>query len=444
MKFFKFKVPWRRKQTGMFYTGIGSAQFSDHNAYVYAKETYKENVFAFACIDKVAKAVSSVLWDLYIEKTDGEKEKVVNHPSKDIFKRPNPKEGFGALMYKATAYLLISGDSWFHKIAPETGKNKSYAKELYTLRPDMMKILVNPDTGVITGYEYGTGSNKVIYPVDPVTLQAEVKQVKLFDPLNELYGMGPSKPAAKEIDSSNDATEWNKCLLQNKGQPGMVYIFEEKLSDQQFDRMKDQLHSEYSGPQNAGKNMILEGARDVKPFGLTPAEFDFIESNRELARKIALAYGVPPMLLGIPGDNTYSNYKEARQAFWEDTVIPYLNLFKEELNAWLFPEKDPAFIDYNLDKVPALAGKRQMLWENAQKSEFLTINQKLNMVGFDELGDAGDTVLVPASMIPLEMAGETLGDTEDDDKLISKLMKEGYSEEQACSFLGLAFEDGYV
>jgi len=449
---FKFKLPWKRKQgsSGVAYSSVGDATFSDHDSYKFAQETYKENVFAFACIDRIAKAISSVDWDLYIKDKLGEKERVLENPSKAILDRPNPSESFGALMYKAAAYLVISGDSWFHKMGPTTGRNSGMAKELEVLRPDKMKIVVDKDTGVIKGYEYGTGENKIFYPIDPVTMQAEVKQVKLFDPLNDLYGMGPSKPAAREIDSSNDATDWNKALLQNKGQPGMLYIFDDKLSDMQYDRMKQQLHEEYSGPQNAGKNMILEGARDVKPFGLTPAEFDFIESHRETARKIATAYGVPPMLLGIPGDNTYSNYKEARQAFWEDTVTYYLNLFKEELNAWLFPTGDKVFIDYNLDKVPALAPKRQILWENAQKSDFLTINQKLKMVGLEGIGDQGDVVLVQASMIPLDMVGVGLGEepaneeNDEDDKMIDQLLKEGYTEEDACRFLGLAYQDNHV
>ncbi|MEZ5874510.1 MAG: phage portal protein [Hyphomicrobiales bacterium] len=37
---------------------------------------------------------------------------------------------------------------------------------------------------------------------------------------------------------------------------------------------------------------------------------------------MALALGVPPMLLGIPGDNTYSNYAEANCSFWRQTVLP--------------------------------------------------------------------------------------------------------------------------
>jgi Phage portal protein len=42
----------------------------------------------------------------------------------------------------------------------------------------------------------------------------------------------------------------------------------------------------------------------------------------ESAREIALAFGVPPMLLAIAGDNTYANYQEANRAFWRQSVLP--------------------------------------------------------------------------------------------------------------------------
>ena len=52
---------------------------------------------------------------------------------------------------------------------------------------------------------------------------------------------------------------------------------------------------------------------------------DFIEAKHAAAREIALAFGVPPMLLGIPGDNTYANYAEANRAFWRQTVLPLVD-----------------------------------------------------------------------------------------------------------------------
>src|SRR3546814_10724580 len=49
---------------------------------------------------------------------------------------------------------------------------------------------------------------------------------------------------------------------------------------------------------------------------------DFLELKHSAAREIAMAFGVPPMLLGLPGDATYANYREANRALWRLTVLP--------------------------------------------------------------------------------------------------------------------------
>ena len=142
------------------------------------------------------------------------------------------------------------------------------------------------------------------------------------------------------------------------------------------------------------QELIIDGDQgaDVKPYGYSPSDLEFTEGGRELARRIAFAYGVPPMLVGIPGDNTYSNQKEARQAFWEDTVVYYLNYFAQELNFWLFND-ETNYLSYSLDDVPALAPKRESKWKTAQDSDFLTINEKRVMVGLAET-EGGDVILV--------------------------------------------------
>ncbi len=98
-----------------------------------------------------------------------------------------------------------------------------------------------------------------------------------------------------------------------------------KLSPDQFERLKAELEDELSRARaNAGRPMVLEGGLDWKEMGFSPKDMDFIEAKNGAAREIALALGVPPMLLAIPGDNTYANYAEANRAFWRQTVIPLL------------------------------------------------------------------------------------------------------------------------
>lgn len=69
--------------------------------------------------------------------------------------------------------------------------------------------------------------------------------------------------------------------------------------------------------------------------GLSPKDMDFVEARNGAARDIALAFGVPPMLLGIPGDNTYANYQEANRAFYRLTVLPLLTRTASALSCGL-------------------------------------------------------------------------------------------------------------
>ena len=153
-------------------------------------------------------------------------------------------------------------------------------------------------------------------------------------------------------------------------------------------------------------------------------------------------YGVPPQLLGIPGDSTYANYREARAALWEDTVLYYLNYIKTELNNWMFGKDSDEFIDFNLDNIPALAYKRDKLWERAQKSDFLTLNEKREMTGHEKKGPEGDVIVVQASMTTLDdiVNGPAEEDqTEEDKKLIKELQESGYSEDEINSMLGFSY-----
>ena len=138
----------------------------------------------------------------------------------------------------------------------------------------------------------------------------------------------------------------------------------------------------------------------------SPKDMDFIAAKHVAAREVALALGVPPMLLGIPGANTYSNYAEANRSFWRQTVLPLVNRTAKALSGWLAP----AFADDgagragdapslelrpDLDAVEALSTEREALWERVRRSDFLTVNEKRAAVGYGAI-DGGDTLAVTA------------------------------------------------
>ena len=116
---------------------------------------------------------------------------------------------------------------------------------------------------------------------------------------------------------------------------------------------------------------------------LTPTDMDYIEARRESAREIALAFGVPPMLLGIPGDNTYANYREANLAFWRLTILPLVQRTVRALEDWFSGvTRDAVKLKADLDAVPALGPEREALWNRLNAADFLSVDEKREIAGF--------------------------------------------------------------
>jgi HK97 family phage portal protein len=218
--------------------------------------------------------------------------------------------------------------------------------------------------------------------------------------------MSPIEAGAYSIDQHNEAMAWMQALLQNSARPSGALVVSNgnTLSDDNFQRLKAQIEEQYSGSGNAGRPMLLEGGLDWKAMGLSPTDMGIIESKYSSARDVALALGVPPQLLGIPGDNTYSNYAEARLAFWEDTALPMLDYIIQDWNAWLAAPYGVE-IRADVDSIPAIADKRSKLWDMANTSTDLTINERRAMKGYEPIV-GGDVLFVSSAQITLEEANQ--------------------------------------
>lgn len=417
------------------FTGMGTTtSWTPHNYRNFAEESFMKNVVAFRCILKIAESVASVPWTLFRKLKGDKTEPVESHPVIPLLERANPQESFAYIVMATMAYLLMSGNAFMECVAPATGPNRMVPKELYSLRPDRVKIETNEQR--IIGYTYTVGGYKHTFEVEPVSGQCDLLHLKSFNPVNDLWGMAITEPTAREIDTANQATTWGKKMLENEGRPGLVATVDPEVTDEQFDLMERLLREKHSGPINAGANLLLRGGT-VTPYGWSPKEMDFIQSNQELARRIALGYGVPSMLLGIPGDNTYSNYQEARLAFWQETVFWYLRYLRGEFNNWLFFDEPDLTLDYVLDDVPALSVQRDKLWERAEKASFLKINEKREMVGYEPV-KGGDVILIPATMLPIGEEVPPVGEGEagKETRTREELKKEGYTDEEIDSMLG--------
>lgn len=345
-----------------------------------AEEGYKKNVVVYRCVSLISRGVASVPWRLY----QGDI-RLESHPLLTLLQTPNPQQGCARFMEALTAYLLLAGNVYVEAVMSE-----DEPLELYLLRPDRVRIIPGI-AGVPEAFEYTLGGRSLRIPVDPLNGQSRVLHIKTFNPLHDWYGMSPIEAAAHAIDQHNAVASHNLALLQNGGRPSGALQFRpgkegEILADEQRHRLREELREALEGTRNSGRIMIMEGDFEWKEMGLSPKDLDFIEGKYLSSREISQVYGVPPMLVGVPGESTFSNYKEARFHLWEDTILPHLEMIKSELNQWITPLfGEEFFLDYDTDSIPALAPKREGLWRKIEKASFLTINEKRALVGYPSL-----------------------------------------------------------
>jgi len=354
-----------------------------------SEEGYQKNVIVYRSVNLIARGAASVPWRLYRRE-----EELLEHPLLDLIHYPSPRQAGSAFIEATLAYLLLAGNSYIEVVRGLDGK----PAELYPLRPDRVKII--PGTaGIPHAYEYTVSGMKRILRGDSLNHRGNVLHLKLFHPLNDWYGMSPIEAAACSIDQHNAVAGHNLALLQNGGRPSGALIIGQNeshhLTQEQREELRQDVRSLYEGELNAGRVLVLEGDFQWKEMGLSPKDLDFIKGKNLSAREISQAYGVPPMLVGVPGDATFSNYKEARFHLWEDTILPLLDHLTDEINLWLAPQFERNLkLSYDIDKIPALAQRREEAWAKIANAPFLTLNEKRRAVGYAPL-EGGDVLNPP-------------------------------------------------
>ncbi len=337
-----------------------------------AREGYSKNPIVYRAVRMIAEAAASAPWLLY----EGEQE-LDTHPLLALMRRPNPAQSGAGLMESIYGHLMVAGNAYLEVVAID-----GVPREIFALRPDRMKVVPGAD-GWPRAFHYTAGARTVEF-VQEGDLPP-ILHLSLFHPLNDHYGFAPIEAAQTSLDVHNASGAWTKALLDNAARPSgaLVYTGEGNLNDEQFARLKAELEDGYAGARNAGRPLLLEGGLDWKTMAMSPRDMDFIEAKREAAREIALAFGVPPMLLGIPGDNTYANYREANRAFWRQTVLPLVARTAQSLGNWLGGAWGQELrLSYDADQIDALSTEREALWDRVASADFLTRDEKRQAVGY--------------------------------------------------------------
>jgi len=359
----------------------GRVAWSPRDVVSLARSGFQGNPIGFRAVKLIAEAAAA----LPLVLQDAER-RYETHPVLELIRRPNGAQGRAELFEAVYGFLLLAGNAYLEAVPGAT----ALPGELHVLRPDRMALVPGAD-GWPVAYDYTVAGRS--HRFDMGGGAQPVCHIRTFHPQDDHYGFSPLQAAATAIDVHSSASAWSKALLDNAARPSGAIVFrgtdgQGQLTPDQYDRLVGEMEAHHQGARNAGRPMLLEGGLDWKPMGFSPSDMEFHQTKQAAAREIAIAFGVPPMLMGIPGDATYANYQEANRAFYRLTVLPLVARVTAAVSHWLAGFTGEAVeLRPDLDQIPALAAERDQQWARVGAADFLTPAEKRLILGLPRLAE---------------------------------------------------------
>lgn len=365
------------------YHGMGRVAWSPRDVVSLTRSGFSGNPIGFRAVKLIAEAAAALPLVL-----QDQRQRYEVHPVLELIGNPNLAQGRAELFEALYGQLLLTGNGYLEAVASDL----ALPMELHVLRSDRINLVPGVD-GWPVAYEYAVGGKKIRF--DMTGERPPICHIKSFHPQDDHYGFSPMQAAASAVDVHNAASAWSKGLLDNAARPSGAIVYrgsegQSSLSADQYDRLLSEMESHHQGARNAGRPMLLEGGLDWKPMGFSPSDMEFQKTKEAAAREIAVAFGVPPMLLGLTGDATYTNYQEANRAFFRLTVLPLVTRVAASVADWLSRyDAGRLVLKPDLDQVPALSSERDDQWKRVSRAKFLTADEKRALLGLPKLPDAG-------------------------------------------------------
>ena len=359
----------------------GRVAWSARDLVSLAKTGFQGNPMGFRAVKLISEAAAALPLVL-----QDDQRRYDTHPVLDLIRRPNGAQGRAELFEAIYGHLLLSGNAYIEAV-PGMAKLPG---ELHVLRSDRMALVPGVD-GWPVAYDYSVGGRTHRFGM--VDGAQPICHIKTFHPQDDHYGFSPLQAAAVAIDVHSSASAWSKALLDNAARPSGAIIYkgadgQSQLTNDQYDRLVGEMEQHHQGARNAGRPMLLEGGLDWKPMGFSPSDMEFQKTKEAAGREIAIAFGVPPMLMGIPGDATYANYQEANRAFFRLTVLPLAARVTAGISHWLSVfSGEVVELRPDLDQIPALAAERDQQWARVGAADFLTPTEKRMILGLPRLAE---------------------------------------------------------
>lgn len=358
--------------------------------------------YIYAIVSSIAQDSAKIKFEIYKDNDTV----VDKHPFKELMKRPNPDMSQFQFLELHFTFMKLAGESYWY-IA--NGENSLKPKELYLLRPDLMKVSVDKKDprGLVSGYVLNKPDGK-----KETFEKEEILHFKMPNPMDPYYGMGVIEASKTYIQTEDFASDWTKNSIYNSGRPSGVLSIKGTIADEEFKQLKKQFKENYSGTKNSGKTMLLKGADglDYQKLGMELGEVALKDLKNMTRDDLMLMFRVSKTMLGITDDVNRASALESRAVFTRNVIMPEMDRLIDHLNAFLMGTWGEGFILKYED--PTLQSDEDRLAEwIAGHNKWLTTNDIRNERKLDPI-PGGDVIREPINLVPTSGTGKKVNQQE--------------------------------
>lgn len=333
------------------------------------RQAYAANGVVFACI-MVRQLVFSSIRFQWQNIRGGKPSDTFGNQALLPLEQPWPGGTTQDLLVRMLLEADLAGNSYWYGETPLARLGTSDpGTELVRLRPDWVQIVGTPRVlrkasrgsgqvgWVKKGYLYTEGgaasqNEGVAFTVDEVAHFAP-----LPDPLAVFTGMSWLTPILREIQADQAMTKHQRKFFDNGATPNMIIKHPVGADAAAVKKWADEVDSKMSGVDNAWKNLNLYPGVDAKVVGANLKDLDFGAVREGGEVRIAMAAGVPPVIVGMSkglDSATYSNYGQARRRFADATAHPLWQNMAGSLQRIVPPPQSGTRLWYDATDVPFL------------------------------------------------------------------------------------------
>jgi len=346
------------------------------------KKPYKKSELVYICISTTGKAIAQVPLVITNPPIEGEELKPVGmqNPWQKLFNRPNLYMDRYSFTEALVGFLMLDGNVWIIPFPPTAVVPDS----LWVVKRKYIEPIRNPGTNQLIGWSYNPNESKLGVPIGsgiPLAID-EVIHIFFWNPDDPIIGQAPLEAGEMSVVTDYKAAKYQQVFFDEGASPGGVLATEQRLSDKQFRRAKEQFEERHKGFKKGHRVALLEQGLKYTQTGLSQKDMEFYNLTRFTAERIFQILGMKKAVVSVVEDLNYATAREERKEWWQGTNLPIMSLISSAIDYWLEPRQLASY--YDITKVAALqetlaekTKTAKQLWQIGFTAE--EINERLGM-----------------------------------------------------------------